>query len=76
MIDDEPNASICPLCGGRNNCALAVSAESGEPCWCESLKIPEGVLQQIPLEARNKSGVCREGLERHVDYQAPIHFLS
>ncbi len=76
MIDDEPNTSICPLCGGENSCALVVSAESSEPCWCESLKIPEAVLQQIPLEARNKSCVCRECIERHAESPAPVHFLS
>ena len=67
MVEDQPDTSICPLCGGRNNCSLVVSVESSEPCWCESLKVSEKQLELIPLEARNKSCVCRECIVRYVE---------
>jgi len=63
--DDILDTSICPLCGGDNGCPLAVSAESSGSCWCESLTIPRGLLDKLPIEARNRSCICRNCVERH-----------
>lgn len=66
MVEDDPDTAVCPLCGGLNACSLVVSAESSEPCWCESIVVPQEVLDRIPQEARNKSCVCRECIMRYI----------
>ena len=37
-------ATGCPLCGGPNGCAPAVSGSFDSPCWCTTVQIPAEVL--------------------------------
>jgi len=37
----------CPLCGGANECRLALGCLYKGPCWCEAPSIPAHVLRHL-----------------------------
>lgn len=39
-----PDPTVCPLCGGTNDCALAAAQPTSVPCWC-------AVPRATPLDA-------------------------
>ncbi len=45
----------CPLCGGPNQCGLAAGSTS---CWCFTTRIPDAVVERVPVAARNVACVC------------------
>ena len=59
------DTSICPLCGGPNQCAMAADPNATE-CWCEFVEFPRELLAQIPEHAVRKTCVCQKCLK---DYQ-------
>ena len=60
MISATPlPATACPLCGGPNGCAPAVSGSFDSPCWCTAVRIPAEVLARIPAAQRGLACVCR-----------------
>lgn len=48
----------CPICGNLNRC----SVESQE-CWCFHTNVPQGLIDQIPVEVRGKACICRNCIE-------------
>jgi hypothetical protein len=54
----EHAASICPLCGGRNDCRMAAGAQDVSGCWCGQATIPQHVLDRIPEAQRGLACVC------------------
>lgn len=52
-------ATGCPLCGGPNGCAPAVSGTFDSPCWCTTVEIPAAVLAQVPAAQRGQACICR-----------------
>ncbi|WP_306307178.1 cysteine-rich CWC family protein [Alicyclobacillus acidiphilus] len=61
--------TLCPLCGMENQCGRAAGCPPGS-CWCDQSVFPAALLEQIPLEARNKACICKHCLERFVAAQA------
>ncbi|HEV2692821.1 MAG TPA: cysteine-rich CWC family protein [Verrucomicrobiae bacterium] len=53
------NPSLCPLCGGLNDCQMCSVAIYKGPCWCMKVKIPEELIAQLPAESRNRTCICR-----------------
>jgi len=59
--NDEPHdPAACPLCGHDNHCQLCSLAAYKGQCWCASMKFPEGLLERVPPESRNRACVCRD----------------
>jgi Cysteine-rich CWC len=52
-------ATGCPLCGGPNGCAPAVSGSFDSPCWCTTVRIPAEVLARVPVAQRGLACICR-----------------
>jgi hypothetical protein len=58
---DTVFASLCPLCGQPNGCAMEQRSgleDAPVPCWCTTLTFTEELLQRIPEVARRKACVC------------------
>ena len=55
-------ASLCPLCGALNQCAMEEERETGvkqeEPCWCVAMSFDEDLLARLPPEKRNLACIC------------------
>ncbi|MBL8749364.1 MAG: cysteine-rich CWC family protein [Planctomycetes bacterium] len=51
----------CPLCGGRNDCALADPARGSAcaDCWCSQVTFDRELLQCVPDSAAGKACICR-----------------
>ena len=54
-------ASVCPLCGQPNRCAMEQRQGDAAPvpCWCTTAVFTPDLLQRIPEAARNVACVCR-----------------
>jgi hypothetical protein len=50
------STSRCPLCGGPNDCGIALGKSV---CWCFSAVIPAEVLAQVPEAERDRGCICR-----------------
>jgi len=64
--------SICPLCGGPNQCALAVDRNADE-CWCDKVEFPKELLAQIPDGAVRKTCVCQTCL---INFQETLNSIK
>ena len=51
--------SICPICGNPNNCGYE-NGLTHEGCWCEKIKVPKELREQIPAEVRGKACICKK----------------
>ncbi|MBX9832893.1 MAG: cysteine-rich CWC family protein [Burkholderiaceae bacterium] len=52
------DASVCPLCGQANQCAIA-AGQPAESCWCmEPGSIAPGALAALTPEQRGKTCIC------------------
>jgi hypothetical protein len=54
-------ASLCPLCGQPNQCAMEIEHATGveqAPCWCTQVTFSQSLLDSIPATARQMSCVC------------------
>jgi hypothetical protein len=61
------DATLCPLCGAANRCALEVERETGReqpPCWCTKVDFTAELLGQLPAEALNLSCICAACAEK------------
>ncbi len=62
-LDASPlDASVCPLCGKANLCAMELEKATGiaQPaCWCTGLKMDAELLAQIPAASRNLACICQ-----------------
>jgi hypothetical protein len=54
------DASVCPLCGQPNDCQLCTMDAYKGPCWCAKMTIPSELIEQVPVELKNKACICRE----------------
>jgi hypothetical protein len=63
-------ASLCPLCGQPNGCAMEQRQDAEAtpvPCWCTTVTFTEELLQRIPAAARRKACVCLRCATRSED---------
>ncbi|MEN9353353.1 MAG: hypothetical protein RL318_678 [Fibrobacterota bacterium] len=45
---------LCPLCETPNGC------QAGDPaCWCNTIRIPKGLLELVPVHLAMKSCICK-----------------
>ena len=54
--------SMCPLCGGPNECSTEIAKKTGEPeqpCWCRDVTFTAELLATVPEEAQGVACVCR-----------------
>ncbi|WP_310461318.1 cysteine-rich CWC family protein [Sphaerotilus sp.] len=56
-------ATGCPLCGGPNGCAPALSGSFDSPCWCTTVQIPSELLARVPAAQRGLACICRRCAE-------------
>lgn len=52
-----PN-TVCPLCGGANQCAPAETGSFDVDCWCRTAQISAQALARIPPELAGKACLC------------------
>ncbi|MDO5521994.1 MAG: cysteine-rich CWC family protein [bacterium] len=64
----EVNKGICPICGKENGCAFQRGL-SHDKCWCEEVKVPHGLLDQVPEELKRKACICRNCIEQFIQEQ-------
>lgn len=57
------NPSLCPLCGGSNDCQLCSDAPVKGPCWCANVEIPDALLARVPENLRHRACICRRCVE-------------
>jgi len=54
---DFTDTTKCPLCGGANQCAIAMGQDA-ESCWCMSVTMSPDVLKSIPAKAQGRVCIC------------------
>jgi hypothetical protein len=59
MPVEQPDPTICPLCGADNRCAVE-RGDSIETCWCTSTPIGTQTLEAIPAGLRNRACICAQ----------------
>jgi hypothetical protein len=55
-------ATLCPLCGEVNRCAMELERETGVPqgpCWCTQAKFGAELLARVPTQARDRACICQ-----------------
>lgn len=52
-----PN-TLCPLCGGANECVPASTGRLDVECWCSKTAISAAALARVPAELINKACLC------------------
>jgi len=52
------NPSLCPLCGGANECQLCTQVAGKGLCWCFNVTLPEALLARVPENSRNRACLC------------------
>ena len=52
------DTSLCPLCGGPNECQLCTLAAYKGACWCARVEIPDALIARVPEELRNRTCIC------------------
>ncbi len=63
------NANCCPLCGGPNDCGVALGKDN---CWCFSTPVPPEVLARVPEDQRNVACVCQKCVESATPRAKPL----
>jgi len=53
------NPSLCPLCGGPNDCLLCAPGVARGPCWCVGAGLPSELLARVPENLRNRACICQ-----------------
>lgn len=59
-LEQKNVEKICPLCGEDNNC----KSRSGD-CWCNTVIIPDYVLEMLPEDKRGKACICESCVEKY-----------
>ncbi|ATH12898.1 hypothetical protein CHL79_10990 [Delftia acidovorans] len=57
MSAPPSDASLCPLCGRSNQCAILAGADPLN-CWCMDTPVAPDALARIPEPLRNKACLC------------------
>ncbi len=52
-------AVTCPLCGGLNACAAALSGSFDAPCWCRGVTFSAALVERVPEAQRGRACLCR-----------------
>lgn len=70
------NATLCPLCGQANQCAMEVEKATGQPqppCWCTAtdLSFSEALLARVPADARRKACICVRCAQASIESSNP-----
>jgi len=52
------NPTLCPLCGGTNECQLCTQVAGKGLCWCFNVTLPEALLARVPENSRNRACLC------------------
>ncbi|GAB4398544.1 MAG: hypothetical protein OHK0048_10370 [Rhodoferax sp.] len=55
------SAQRCPLCGGPNDCAMALGqagTDAGKSCWCVQAHFSAELLARVPEAARGRACIC------------------
>ena len=55
------DATLCPLCGQPNRCAMEVEKETGvkqPPCWCTQVDFSADLLAKVPPEKQRTACIC------------------
>jgi hypothetical protein len=52
---DQTSRTLCPICGGPNDCGLAAGKTT---CWCFGAEIPAAALARVPDAARDQRCIC------------------
>lgn len=50
--------TLCPLCGGANECVPASTGRLDVECWCSKTAISATALARVPAELINKACLC------------------
>ncbi len=53
-------AETCPLCGGANECAAALSGSFDTPCWCRAATFSAELIARVPEPQRGRACICRQ----------------
>ena len=56
----NPEKLICPICGAENEC----QAESIEPCWCNTEKVPQELIDTANQKQQNPVCICKKCIEQ------------
>lgn len=62
--------TLCPLCGGANQCTPANTGKFDGECWCTRATISPEALKRVPKDQVDKACLCPRcaaGLEEAVD---------
>jgi hypothetical protein len=51
--------TLCPLCGGENNCRLCSAECDKDSCWCAKVNVPPALLEQVPSALKNQACICQ-----------------
>ncbi|MEJ8840423.1 cysteine-rich CWC family protein [Ramlibacter sp. AN1133] len=54
-------ATLCPLCGRPNRCAMELERETGvkqQACWCTQVAFGAELLARVPAEAQRRACIC------------------
>ncbi|TYR80824.1 cysteine-rich CWC family protein [Priestia megaterium] len=58
------NQKACPICMNKNQCGSS-DEKNVEECWCMAEVFPESIFKRVPVEALNKSCICKACLDKH-----------
>lgn len=59
-------AHACPVCGGPNECAAAMSGSFETPCWCRDATFSPDLMARVPEEQRGQACICQDCASRDV----------
>jgi hypothetical protein len=71
MSAPPPDASLCPLCGRGNQCAIMAGIDPLS-CWCMDVPVSPAALARIPEPMRNKACLCPACAQGMADMMSPI----
>ncbi|TDU32447.1 cysteine-rich CWC protein [Panacagrimonas perspica] len=52
-----PN-TVCPICGGSNQCAPASTGTFDVECWCTTASVSAEALARVPADLIDKACLC------------------
>ena len=53
MLEAKENY-LCPFCRSDNQCGVEAIAA----CWCREKKVPQGLVDLLPLASKKKYCIC------------------
>ena len=56
---NQKSNHICPLCGDRNECALAQTGNISAKCWCQDVTISPAAIALLQKLPNNESYICK-----------------